>query len=199
MSSSTLPAVRAAYMQNLLSILEARGLREILDRGGLAGEIEAASRLAWLPVTFNISVVEAICAELGEEPGLELLAVCVHEQFETPLWSGFVGPAIRLLGREPGGLGRWIPKALDIMFRNCGAFSISPDGDATIVIEAHGLPDSLCNHRLWLRSLGIGFRALFAICTTPGTSDLESFDPEGRTARYRLTWKSEAMNATAGG
>lgn len=188
------PAVRAAYMKDLFTSLEERGcLGHVAGRdGALVGEIATASRTAWLPIGLNVRTVEAVCAGLGEERGLALLAECVYAQFDRPLWKNFIGPAIRILGREPGALGRWIPRALQLVFRDTGVWSAESTGEAELRVAARELPEELARHRVWLRSLGIGMRPLFLVCETDGTADLERVDVEARSATYRLTWKPDS-------
>ena len=185
------PAVRAAYMKELFLALDARrGLAAMRRRDeALVEEVAAASRLAWLPVALNVRAVEAVCAELGEERGLERLAECVYAQFETPLWRSFISPAVRLLGRDPGVLGRWLPRALQIVFRDCGSWRAERTGEGELTLVARDLPPELARHRLWVRSLGIGMRPLFLVCGTDGRSELANLDAEAGRATYVLTWK----------
>jgi len=161
---------------------------EQLDEA-LKREVDVASRASWLPVALNVQTVEAVAANLGEERGLELLADCVYAQFETPLWRGFIGPAIQLLGASPGALGGWIPRAMQIIFRDCGSWATERTGEDALAVTVHGLPRELANHRLWLRSLGIGMRPLFRICDVDGAADLDGYDPAAGSASFRLSWK----------
>lgn len=193
-ASASAPAVRASYMKNLLSTLGKRGHLEAIEMrdAALVREVEAASRLAWLPVALNVRVVEATVSSFGEQRGLEVLADCVYDQFESPLWKNFIGGAIRLLGTEPGSLGRWIPHALQLIFRDCGSWSATRTGERELSVEMREIPEELASHRLWVRSLGIGMRPLFPLCGTEGTSDLDRLDASQRRATYRLEWRAPA-------
>jgi hypothetical protein len=185
------PAVQASYMKNLLSGLERRELA-----AGLAGaapevgeQVAAAGRLTWLPVDLNVRAVGWLCETLGEDRALHLLADCVHEQFDTPLWKNFVTGAVRLLGKDPGDLGRWIPKAFSLVFRDCGAWNVLQSGECELTLVLSDIPASLVGERRWLRSLGVGMQPLFTVCGETGTSDLAAIDPATRVARYELSWK----------
>jgi len=158
--------------------------------GGLwVGEVAAAPRMTWLPIELNVRMVEAAAAAFGEARGLEILAGCVFAQFETALWKGFIGGAVRLLGTQPGSLGRWIPQAMGLVFRDCGSWSAAQSGEAELSVEVRDLPAALAPHRLWLRSLAIGMTPLFTLCGAEGSSELAELDPHARRARYRLHWK----------
>lgn len=180
-------------MKNLFATLRELGRLDALEAEdpALLREVAAASRLAWLPVALNVRTVEALAARLGDEPGIALLADCVYRQFETPLWKGFIGGALRLLGSEPGSLGRFLPDAFGLVFRHCGRFSVELDGARQLTLRVEELPAALAAHRLWLRSLATGMTPLFTLCGCDGNSRLVVVDEAARRASYRLRWKAE--------
>lgn len=186
------PAVRASYMKQLFATLGARGVLEAIDRHDpeLVRQVEAASRVSWLPVSLNVRAVEAAAASLGDEQALALFAECVYGQFETPLWHNFISGALRLLGRTPGSLGRWIPQAIQIIFRDCGKWSVENRAPNELTLTVRELPPELAAHRLWLRSLAVGMTPVFLLCNTKGSSELVEVDAEARGATYLLAWDS---------
>jgi len=194
LKSRAQPSVQGAYMKNLFSELEKRGkLAAISARDAdLVAEIERASRAGWLPVALNVRTVEAIASIAGERRGLEILAECVFAQFETPLWKNLIAPALRLLGRNPGSLGRWIPAAIRVIFRGCGTWSVERTGETELRVDVHNLPEALAQERLWLRSLGIGMSALFPLSEVDGRADLATYEPAQRRASFTLRWKADA-------
>ncbi len=185
------PAVQASYMKNVFGTLRERGhLERVAQRDpGLAAEVEAAARLSWLPVELNVRMVEAVVGAYGDPAGLEILSDCVLAQFDSPLWKNFIGGAVRLLGRDPASLGRWLPKAFQLVFCDCGFWVVEASGDHELTVSVADLPTPLAEHRAWLRSLAIGMKPLFALCGTDGTCDLVSVDAAMGRARYRLAWK----------
>jgi hypothetical protein len=189
--SAPSPAVQASYMKNLFVALEAMGRLAEVEAADpvLVREVAAARRLAWLPVALNVRTVEAVAASLGEERGIALLAECVYHQFDTPLWRGFVGGALRLLGTDPGALGRWLPEAFALIFRDCGRFSVERSGDCELTLFVRDLPQPLAAHGLWLRSLAGGMTPLFTLCDVGGSSVLAEVNVPAGWARYVLSWK----------
>jgi hypothetical protein len=183
--------VQASYMKNVFAALEKQGRLAALAREApeLAREVAAASRMSWLPIALNVRLVEAAAACFGAERGLEILSGCVLAQFETPLWKGFIGSAVRLLGTEPGSLGRFLPQAFSLVFRDCGRWSVEGRTAHELRVVVRELPEPLAAHRLWLRSLAIGMTPLFTLCGTDGRSALEDVDPRARQASYVLRWK----------
>ena len=188
---SARPAVQASYMKNLFELLAAQGRLAAVEQAApeLVREVAAASRASWLPVELNVRMVEVMAEHFGEERGIELLADCVYQQFGTPLWKGFIGGAIRLLGTDPGSLGRWIPEAMKLVFRDCGRFSAEPSADDELTVRVDELPPPLTGHGPWLRSLATGMTPLFTLCGRDGSARLAEVDETGRSARYVLHWK----------
>jgi hypothetical protein len=192
--ADTAPAVQASYMKNLfatLAKLDQLAAVEAADPD-LVQEVDAASRLSWLPVSLNVRTVEAMAARFGEQRGIELLAECVYRQFDTPLWKSFVGGAMRLLGTDPGLLGRFLPEAIQLVFRGCGQWSVESTGETELTVHARELPASLVAHGPWLRSLATGMTPLFTLCSCGGSARLAEADEAARSARYVLTWKPAA-------
>lgn len=185
------PAVQASYMKNLMAALAGLGKLGAVEAADpeLVAEIEESARLSWLPIALNVRTVEAVAACFGEERGVALLAECVYRQFDTPLWKKFVSGAMKLLGTAPGLLGRFLPEAIGLVFRDCGRWRIENTDECELTLEVEGLPPALATHALWLRSVATGLTPLFTLCGCDGTSELAEFDAHARRARYRLRWK----------
>jgi hypothetical protein len=190
---AAVPSVQASYMKNLFAALAAMGRLGVLEQADpdLLREVAAAWRASWLPVALNLRTVEGMAAGFGAERGMALLAEGVYRQFETPLWKHFISGALRLLGSDPGSLGRWIPQAMGLVFRDCGVFSVEPGGEGELRVEVHELPLLLARHELWLGSLATGMTPLFTLCGCDGSGELVETDVARRRARYRLRWKAE--------
>lgn len=193
-SSAAGPAVQASYMKNLFAALDEGGrLGRLVEADPeLIAEVEAAPRTAWLPIALNVRVVEAMARAFGAERGITILAECVYAQFDTPLWRNFVAGGIRLLGRDPGSLGRWIPQALKLVFRDCGVWSAERSAPSELTVTAQELPPELASHELWIRSLAVGFTPLLTLCGASGTSELATLDADAGSATFVVRWKGEA-------
>lgn len=180
-------------MKNLFAALESRGLLAALAERdpGLPGEVEATPRLAWIPLELNLRMVRAAVAAFGEPRAYDVLTDAVFAQFDAPLWRSFVSGAVRLLGRDPGSLGRWIPHAFQLVFRDIGHWSVDREGaeEGRLVVTLDELPGALAGERAWLRSLGVGMELLFRLCETDGTGDLQEVLPAERRAVFAVEWK----------
>jgi hypothetical protein len=182
-------------MKNLFASLDAKGQLGVLAAAdpALPHEVASASRMSWLPVELNVRTVEALAGTLGEEQGLGLLSDCVYAQLDTPLWKSFIGGAIRLLGPDPGSLGRWIPEAIGIAFRGCGRWTVESSAETELTVRVARLPGRLAAHRLWLRSFAAGISTpLFVLCGVAGNARLAEVDERTGNAAYVIGWKAQA-------
>jgi hypothetical protein len=186
------PAVQSSYMKNLFAAFEAQGKLAPLAAAHpeLVRAVGAASRFSWLPIALNVEMVEGLAHAHGEERGLALLADSIYRQFDTPLWSGFIGGAVKLLGTDPGSLGRWIPEAVRLVFRGCGRWSAERTAAQELTVRVEELPPVLAAHALWVRSFAVGVTPLFTLCGRDGSSRLAAWNAAERRATYLLHWKA---------
>ena len=96
---------------------------------------------------------------------------------------------MRLLGLDPGTLARWLPAALGLIFKDCGAWNVERAGSHSVELRVHGLPRLLGAHPHWLDSVSGGIHALFMICKTTGETEVTEVDPEAGSARIAIAWK----------
>ena len=188
------PSVQASYMKNSAAILARSGAPGAAVLGSdpslfhLVGE---AGRTAWLPISCNLRFVEAVERGVGWPSGLELIASTLVDQFETPLWRTLVQGGLRVLGREPAALARWLPTAVRLVFRDCGDWSVARLGPQRVEVRGADLPKELAEHRLWLEAMGAAAHALGRLCGTRGHGQLVEQDPVQRCARLVFDWESQ--------
>jgi hypothetical protein len=151
-------------------------------------QIATAWRTAWLPISYNLRLVEACARAAGPAQFQAILATTLVGQFDTPLWSALIQGGIRLLGREPAALTRWLPSAVALVFRNCGSWRSRRIDPLHAEVCAEELPKELATHRVWLESMGAAALAIGRLCDTQGHSELVAHDADAGTARYLFRW-----------
>jgi hypothetical protein len=194
------PAVQASYMKNVLDALERLGPDGQSVRSAdpeLVQEIERSPRMWWMPIAWNVRLVEAAHRALGAPRALELLTTCVYGQLDAPLFHNFARGAVRLFGLDPGSLVRWLPRAFSIVFRGCGVWRAARSGPGEAVLEASDLPPELAAHALWIESMGAGGRALLQLCGVRGEVRLVAHDGAAGSARFELRWEPAARESAA--
>jgi hypothetical protein len=194
------PAVQASYMKNVLEALErlgpdGRAVREADPE--LVQEVLRAPRMWWMPITWNLRLVEAAERALGEPRAREILTTCIHGQLDTPLWRNFARGAVRLFGLDPGSLVRWLPRAISVAFRGCGVWRAARAGEGSALLEVSDLPGELARHAAWIQSMGASGLALFRLCGVRGEVRLVAHDPATGSARFELRWEPAAGGAAA--
>lgn len=186
------PVVQASYMKNVLAALERMGAEGEAVRAAdpeLFAEIRRAPRLEWLPIAWNVRLVEAVEGALGPGRGLELLTACIHAQLDAPLWKHFTQGAVRLFGLRPDALVRWLPRAFGVVFRNCGEWRVARTGEGAARLEVRDLPPELATQRRWIESMAAGCDALFLLCRVRGSTRLVEHDPAAGSAGFELRWE----------
>jgi hypothetical protein len=187
------PKVQATYMKQFaarVELLGAPGEEVVAADPELFAEIEAASRLSWLPASLNVRMIDALVKGLGPKRAHQFQADQITSQFSTPLWRGFVEGGIRTLGLDPAALSRWIPNALRLIFKDCGEWRVERLGETSATLHARWLPDDLTQGSRWIESIAGGTNALFILCRTSGEATVVHFDPETGAARIELHWKA---------
>ncbi len=175
-----LAAVRRLPPSKQDAVLE--GLGELVER------IDTAGNLAWLPISVNLDLTDAIFRALGDEQADGFYQVWLKRQMSAPAFAGLVRTALALFRFDTVAVARWIPKAFDLMYRDYGTFAIEQTGPESVDIELSAMPAELVAHEAWLRSVCSGLQALYFLTGARGTSELANVDPSKRTVRIVLRW-----------
>jgi hypothetical protein len=189
------PKVRSVYMKQFASrvlLLGTRGEAVVAADPGLFEEIEAASRLSWLPAELNVRMIHALVEGLGAQGCHDFQGEQIAAQLSTPLWRGFVEGGIRTLGLDPASLARWLPNALGLIFKDCGRWSVEDLAENGAALDARELPVELIASPRWVESIAGGVHALFIMCQTSGETKVARFDRDAGSARIELRWKPVA-------
>lgn len=187
------PRVQSTYMKQFVARIELLGdASEPVLRADpeLFAGVREASRMTWLPVEWNVRLVDALNHGLGRQRCHDFLTDQLTSQFTTPLWRGFIEGGIRTLGLDPAVLSRWIPAAMKLMFKDCGTWSVERLTETSAAVLARDLPPPLLQGRRWIDSVASGICALFILCRTSGEARVAAFDVDAGTARIELHWKA---------
>ena len=189
------PSVQASYMKQFAAQVRTLGVVAddvIAADPELFQAIGAAGRMTWMPIEINLRMVDALYTVLGVERARRFQADQISRQFDTPLWRTFVEGGVRLLGLDPGALVRWLPRALALMFRDCGIWTVERDDETSAAMIGRHLPEVLVAHPHWLDSVAGGIHALFVLCNTSGETRVRECEPALGQARITIGWKPGA-------
>lgn len=175
-----LAAVRRLPPSKQEAVLE--GLEPLVDT------IEQASNLAWLPVSVNLELTEAIFRALGEEAADVFYQNWLKRQMSAPAFAGLVRTALALFRFDTAAIAKWIPKAFDLMYRDYGTFTVEVVSPLQLRVELLDVPRELLTHGPWQRSVCSGMYALFFLTGVKGTVELAEVSLPKRTLAFSLAW-----------
>ncbi len=167
---------------------EAQAIRAAVPDGEW-NDVDRAGPLAWLPVQTNLTTTHAVAETLGPRQTQAFFEALMLSTFETPLLKGFIAAVLRVAGRNPTLYLGWISRAFNMMFKNCGTWSViesDPAGSATIQVD--GLPDECASDTIWLQSVASSLHALYILAECDGSVMFRTVDPRRGLAVYRLRW-----------
>jgi hypothetical protein len=194
------PAVRASYLRLLLDRsdeLVPGSLRERLDDAELTA-IECAGPLVWLPIAIDLSLQRALADLLGPERASELLRAGLRQLWASTPARAIVQTAVGLFGVNPGSLARLVPNAWNLLYRECGRWSVErPEAEARdqVLLRLSELPLACADEPAWLEAVATILHALLILCDAEG--EVELLAREARTgasprssAVFRLHWRT---------
>ncbi|MFV8752009.1 hypothetical protein ACNOYE_15795 [Nannocystaceae bacterium ST9] len=199
------PAVRASYLRLLLD--RADELVPGSMRGHLADAeltaIECAGPLVWLPITIDLALQRALAELLGPERASELLRASLRQVWASTPIRAIIQTAVGLLGVNPGSLARLVPNAWNLLYRECGRWSVErPETELAeaargreILLRLAELPQACADEPAWLEAVATILHALLILCDAEG--EVELIAREARTgtsprssALFRLQWRA---------
>jgi len=119
--------------------------------------IHQATRLAWLPVDYDVAVSRAVVSVCGYDGAMQWSRAATEDTLRSPLLRNVVRPALRLFRSTPAGFLRLLPRMLSTIYRDCGTFEVHPAGPHSVRIEATNLPHVIHDDETYLHGLGETF------------------------------------------
>lgn len=185
------PRILAGFVHSTLDAMPA----DVADRvrARLAPEtlaaLGAASRIAWVPIAYDVEVTDALYLEVGPERARAFLRDNLRKSFDLPVLRGLLDTALRLLGRDPERVLRWAPKVWSQLFRDVGSlrFEVSGPGEARLVLS--DLANDVLRSIPWLDGTAGAVTAVFDVLRVDGEARLEGPDRAARRAVLVLRWK----------
>ena len=136
------PRMRAAHLVENLDSLDVLGARKrdlVLGEFGREriDRVRGASRLKWLPFELDVEMT-GLVHEVAGRDGLRTWAqVAIRKTLSTPLLSGFVKAALRLVA-SPTSFVRMLPRAVGQVYRGLGTFAAETSGRGEPALRLDG-------------------------------------------------------------
>jgi hypothetical protein len=194
------PAVRASYLRLLLDHaddLVPGSLRDRLADADLTA-IECAGPLVWLPVSIDLTLQRALAELLGPERASELLRTGLRQVWASTPARTIVQTAVGLFGVNPGSLARLVPNAWNLLYRECGRWSVErseADHRDQVLLRLSDLPQTCADELAWLEAVATILHALLILCDAEGEVELLAREARAgmsprSSAVFRLHWRT---------
>ena len=150
-----------------------------------------ASRIAWVALDLDVELTHAIYAELGPVRARELFRRNLSGALDSPVLRSLAQGALRLFGASPARLFGWAPKVYAQLYRDAGEmrFVLDAPGSARLAFEA--LPPAVATSRSYLDGMAAAVAAGFDFVGVKGEVRIETHDPAGGRAAFRLAWDED--------
>ena len=152
------PAMKASYLKDSVAALSGFGpekeaaVRALVPEG-LLEQIQAATKVDWLPIDLDVHFTDALYRVLGEQGLRKLACDAMVRSTQGPLTGPFVRGTIKLFGLSPKHLLKLSKQFWRAVYRNCGRIEPVDVGLGTLDLHFHDLPEIVARSRAYL----IGF------------------------------------------
>jgi len=197
------PLVRARHLQEWLANLDreddpwrARFFDALPSRVRL--EVEAASRVEWLPAAHHVLFADVLGAAFGPVRSHDYYRRAFAASLRGPVLGPLLRTGARVLGLDVGSLLRWSGHGWRASFRNCGTLTGVVTAPRTGKLVYEHLPPVCTASDAWLDSAqGSGYGALDAMGATGVVRLDKSGRGEGRLV-LQLEWAGPAGDGDGG-
>ena len=111
----------------------------------------------------------------------------------SPLLKPLVDGAVHIFGADPAGLYRWVCRAWELLFRNCGTIELASRGPRSCVFVLHE-PPAIMTERAYLEGMASSFGGPLERFDVKGNVDL---DVRADEVRFIISWIADGAKKTS--
>jgi hypothetical protein len=158
-------AVRARHLKLALAALRGRPREEceaVLAKipPEILRAIDESVGVEWFPMPHDLAVTRAIDAALGRGEADRFWRRLAEHSMETPLFRTLVEGARALFGATPAAWARWIPQGWDLIFRDCGSWSVIEGENGRAMLRSQAIPRECASDPVWLAAVASSFSGI---------------------------------------
>ncbi len=150
--------------------------------------IEEASTVEWLPIAPNLALARSLHAVLGPSECHRFHRAHFAEVLRGPVLGTLLQGALAVYGFDPARWMRLLPHAWDLLFRDCGTWSIDPSTGARLQMTLSALPPECVADRSWPTTVASSIGATLDLARKVGSVDIVQLDPRERQVRFQMRW-----------
>ena len=155
----------------------------------VATSVEGATGLEWLPVEIDIALTHALHQGLGPSQFERFYRALFIEVFRGPVFRSFTQATRAVFGLDPAGWLRWLPEMWNVVFRNCGQWTVTPAGPGLATLILSDLPHASVVDDVWPTAVAAALSATLDIAGMQGGIDVVRVDAEQRQASFEMRWR----------
>ena len=185
------PAIRAAQLQQNIGVIEAlpESMRDdVMACWGDDGfaNVRGASRLAWLPLEYDIVSLEKLYAFEGPAGIVRMAEGSLNKTTETNLLAPVVKRGATIFGASGRSVLKLMPTGFPLVYRDCGSFEKADIGDGEGTIRWGKTPALLDEYPLYVEVVGI---AMVTLMKLMGSKDAKmTYAKDGDGWLYHMSW-----------
>ena len=194
------PLVRARFCQEWLALIgieeepyRSRFFARVTDE--MRGQIDGASRVAWLPLSIHVTLADIQLETFGVVRAHDYYRRAFASSVNGPILAPLVLTGARLLGLTPGSFVRWASRGYDAAYRNAGSLTgeVLERGRARLVFQ--DLPPMCTASDAWVMSTQGSTYGLYDMLHLEGVVRFDSRERAKGTIVLELEWGDRKKGA----
>ncbi len=187
------PAVRAKFLQLWLHSFERFDPSAAHRLGQLVGDakmrvVPQLSMLSWVPIEFDIEIVDAVAEVLGPVRFGEFTRAYVAEIMPRPPLGALIDLGTKMIGVSPESFLRWWDKGWNAVYRGCGKVkgSVTDATHGRVVYER--MPRVCVESSAFVDAVVSTAYAVYAWTNCRGVVRVAELDPARGHLTLELSW-----------
>jgi hypothetical protein len=186
--------VRARHMKSLVravDLLEPELALQVRDCFGVESlrAVRDATPLAWLPLSMNVELTEAVTLIIGAERAAPFFRGMVLREYKTSLFKTFIDGVTRAMRVTPAVFVKLAPRGWDLVYQDCGVLKPLELGASRARLSIGELPALCTRDAVWLESVKNSFYTAFDLSHVEGDVVFEEMNLERRRAVFEFRWQ----------
>lgn len=157
---------------------------------GLQETVRAVMPVAWLPLTLNVQLCDAIAGSLGPTRAQAFFREMLLSEYQSSLFKPFIAGITRVLGVTPAVFVKMVPRGWELVYRECGTWQVLDDGDRRARLVVSDLPAMCVRNAFWLDAVRSTFYTAFDLSNVQGEIDWHELDLGSRRATMCFSWQA---------
>ncbi len=150
---------------------------------------ENASRLAWLPVAYDVEMTRALFTVAGPARAQAVFRDAMVAALQGPLLKSLFAAAAVIFDNTLKDVFAWTPRVWSTIYRDAGTMKVVDMGPTAVDFVLSDLPQVICDNPNYLLGLAANFEAAFVLLKVKGSTTISS-KPDARQITLHASWSA---------